>query len=436
MQREGSRAYSNCPYAGYDLAFAEMNEASTNQRSLLVLVCAHVLLVATFGQYYAKISVPVGLPIFVTEAVVVVLSVLGWRLITSPIRDPISLCVLIFLANGVFWVVVDGVGDMKGAGVKALSFFVYSVLFFVVRSTATDVGAQSKVLRTLCFASVAGAVLGLLQMRLQIPLFGAIEGFESGFEETSTGSIRWVPGEYALYGTFAAIIVIVRSTVHRRITRVDAVVLAAAAAEIILAQHRSGFVALVLALGFTALVLIGSARALVGLLKVGAVIIGGLLIFVFVFGGTYLDDTINRIAHTSDANDVNIDFRLLSWLEVFEGVKDNPIGHGFSRWDFLFLENPLTGSHNSLLDLSYRIGVQGLVVFLAIPTMLLRRTRALVQATSPQEHLIAITVCACMIAFLVFATFNVVLETPHLSILFWILLGLGTAAVHPRPAQK
>jgi hypothetical protein len=36
-----------------------------------------------------------------------------------------------------------------------------------------------------------------------------------------------------------------------------------------------------------------------------------------------------------------------------------------------------------------------------------------------------------MLVFLVFASFNVVFETPYMSIMFWVLLGVGAGGLTP-----
>jgi hypothetical protein len=352
--------------------------------------------------------------------------------------------VLAFVGLGTLWFALGGIGDFHAAGTKAFSFFMYSILYFVVRGIAVTDEARWRVLRIFCGAAIAGAMIGTWQVYSGAPLFGGVEGYASGFEETSTGSTRWVGGELALYGSFALLVATVDTIMHRRITRTHAVVLVAATAELVLAQHRTAFVALVVTLLVTATFLIGSSRALKGIFKlliVGLVVVA---VLAWLFGTEYLDATIDRIAHTGDLDDANIDWRLLNWYEVFDGIVRRPLGHGFAVWDFSFTaDDPLNGSHNSFLDLTYRIGVPGLALLLSMPAVLMRETREVVQRTGPSKHVLAITVCACVVAYLVFATFNVVLETPHLSILFWVLLGLGAGALFdvevvnrsPHPSQ-
>jgi len=44
---------------------------------------------------------------------------------------------------------------------------------------------------------------------------------------------------------------------------------------------------------------------------------------------------------------------------------------------------------------------------------------------------VLVTACAALLAFLVFSGFNMVFEIPYMSILFWVWLGLGAAALPP-----
>ena len=167
--------------------------------------------------------------------------------------------------------------------------------------------------------------------------------------------------------------------------------------RLILAQHRSGFLALAVALAGTALFLVGSGRMLRGLLRItvgGAAALAG---YVLVFGGSYLDDTYTRILHTFDTADSTAAWRLLSWYEVGSGVVDRPLGHGFATWDFYFnIDDPLRGSHNSFLDLAYRAGVPGLVAFLAMPIALTVGTRSVIRQRPAADNTLLVTVCACM----------------------------------------
>jgi hypothetical protein len=223
----------------------------------------------------------------------------------------------------------------------------------------------------------------------------------------------------------------IAAIVTRRFGRASTLLMIGAGVEIVLAQHRSGFVAAGVALLATSTFIGGSEQTVRGLLKFFALLTlaGGL--YMLLLGGNYVDETVARVSSTTDLEDPNIAFRLSAALEVLGGVAAQPLGHGFSRWEFSFtIFNPLRGSHNSLVDLAYRIGVPGLVAFLAMPVSLIRQTRQLAQRTGPVPQLLPMTVCAGILGFLVFATFNVVLETPQVSILFWVLLGVGSGSLY------
>lgn len=393
------------------------------------IIVGHVFLVAALGQFYAKVQLSVGgLPLYATELVVLALAVAALGPILRVPWDGITKLVAAFVALGIGWVGLRGMGDITGAGGKAFSFFVYAIFYFAVRGCCTSDALRWRVLQAVLLASVVGAIVGLLQMQLDSPLISA----EKGFEVTSTGSTRWLSGEFALYGMFSVVITIVAATRGAELNLTLALLLVSAAIEVILAQHRSGFVAVAAALLASVTVIRGSTKALQRLLKVIMGVAIGLAVAVLLFGGAYLADTVARISQTGDVTDINIDWRLLAWFEVFDGVVAQPLGHGFAQWDFSFATfDPLTGSHNSLLDLAYRVGIPGLLLFVAIPVALLRGTRAVVRKASGDDVLLVIS-STCILAFIVFSLFNMVLEAPYMSIFFWVILGIGAGCLHDR----
>jgi len=399
----------------------------TRSFSLRLLV-VHLFVLACFGQYYAKLRIFEDAPLFPTELVLLVGLVASFGALTRMKWDLFSKLVLAFVLIGVAWVAYTGLGPMDGAGPKAFSFFVYAGFYFIIRAAAPSDESSWRLLRVFAMAAAIAVVIGFLQMQSGAPMFG-----DGDFEITTTGSIRWLPGEFTLYALFAALVIAVPAIVERRIGASRVGILALAAVELVLTQQRSGFLSLAVALAATAGLLGSSTEALKGLLKLLVVTAIGLAVFMWVFGSAHIDDTVNRIGHSSDLSDVNIDWRLLSWYEVFDGVRDRPWGHGFATWDFLFTwNNPLTGSHNSFLDLTYRVGVVGLLVFLAMPVLLVRDVRRLARETGARAQVLLVTVCAAMIAFLLFSSFNVVFESPQMSLMFWVLLGIGGVALERR----
>jgi len=405
----------------------KLAEQRPGARRALALLIAHVALVCMFGQYYAKLE----LPLYPTELVLGALVVMGAGAVWAVPWDAITRRVALFVAIGVGFAVVYGVPS--GAGVKAFSFFVYAAFYWVVRGVATTDRARWQLLDAIALACVVAAALGLWQMTTGEPIVDTDKFGARGFEETSTGSVRWLSGEYGLYGMLGLITAAARPLAQRRITPSSSVLLAAAAIVVVLAQHRSGLVALGAAVAATGAYVLGTRRAIAGAVRLVGLVAVGAAIAAVTVDNSYLDDTIARIQHITDVQDVNTAWRLLNWYEVGDGIVDWPWGHGFTQWDFFFTTyDPLIGSHNSLLDLAYRIGVPGLVGFLAIPAWLLARTRRAVVASSGTAQVLPITACACLVALLAYACFNVVLETAYMSILFWIVLGVGAGALDRR----
>jgi O-antigen ligase len=396
-------------------------------RGVFAILVAHLVLICTFGQYYAKLD----LLLYPTELVLGVLLLFGIGAVWSVPWDAITRRVALFVALGIGFVVLYGVPT--GAGVKAFSFFVYAGFYWVVRGVATTDRARWQLLDAIALACVVAAGLGLWQMSTGSPIVETDKYGQLGFEETSTGSVRWLSGEYGLYGLLGVITAAARPLAQRRITLQSSVLLAAAGIVLVLAQHRSGLIALVVTVAATGACVLGARRAARGAMRLLVLAMIGAAVAAIAVHDSYLGDTLARIEHITDPQDVNTAWRLLNWYEVIDGVAAQPWGHGFTSWDFFFTTyDPLIGSHNSLLDLAYRIGIPGLLVFLSIPTRLLTDARRAVDGSSASAKVLPITACACVIAVLAYACFNVVLETAYMSILFWIVLGIGAGALDQR----
>ena len=405
-------------------------QRTAHPRVFAILV-AHLVLLCAFGQNYAKLDVV----LYPTELVLGALLVFGIGAVRSVPWDPITRGVALFVAFGIGFVVLCGAPD--GAGLKAFSFFVYAGFYWVVRGVATSDRARWQLLDAIALACVFAAALGMWQMTTGTLLIEPDKHGELGLEETSTGSVRWLSGEYGLYGMIGLITAAARPLAQRRVTLLSSALIAAAGIVVMLAQHRSGLVALAVAIAMTGACVIGARRAAGGAMRLLVLVMIGAAVAAIAFDGSYLDDTLTRIEHITDVQDVNTAWRLLNWVEVGEGIADQPLGHGFARWDFFFATyDPLIGSHNSLLDLAYRIGIPGLVVFLSIPIRLLVKTRRAVAGSSASARALPITACACMIALLVYASFNMVLETAYMSILFWVVLGIGAGALDQRAVHE
>lgn len=400
-------------------------------RAVFAILIAHLMLICAFGQYYAKLD----LPLYPTELVLGALLVFGLGAVRSVPWDAITRSTALFVGFGIGFVLLFGVPTE--AGMKAFSFFVYAGFYWVVRGVATTDRARWQLLDAISLACVVAAGLGLWQMKTGSPVVETDPSAAFGFEVTSTGSIRWLPGEYGLYGVLGLTIAAARPLAERRFSPWSIGRLAAAGIVLVLAQHRSGLVALVVAIATTGVWVLGARRAVRGAIRLLVLAVCAAAVAMLVIDDSYLRDTLDRIEHITDLQDVNTAWRLLNWYEVSSEIVDRPLGHGFALWDFSFTTNdPLIGSHNSLIDLGYRIGVPGLLVFLSLPARILAGARRAVDDSSVVASVLPITACTCLIAVLVYASFNVVLETPYMSILFWIFLGISAGALDGRTPDR
>jgi hypothetical protein len=155
-----------------------------NERVALALLIGHLMLLCSGGANYAKIHA-FG-PLYVTDVILIATAVLSWRAVAAVPWDRLTNLVALFVAFGVFWAVVGGLGGTDGAGAKAFSFFVYSAFYFIVRGLARDDAARWRVLNGLALPIIAGALIGIIQTRTGVPLFGS----EARLGQTSTGSTR------------------------------------------------------------------------------------------------------------------------------------------------------------------------------------------------------------------------------------------------------
>src|SRR5690606_36215278 len=108
------------------------------------------------------------------------------------------------------------------------------------------------------------------------------------FEVTTTGSTRWLSGEYAVYALVGMSVPACAAIVTRRFGVASALLIISAAAELVLAQHRSGFLAAGVALFATSTFIGGSARAVRGLVELVAFGIVAVGLYLLLFGGGYL----------------------------------------------------------------------------------------------------------------------------------------------------
>ncbi len=146
---------------------------------------------------------------------------------------------------------------------------------------------------------------------------------------------------------------------------------------------------------------------------------------------------ISRIAGVFDSSiyeDPNASWRLLVWKHVVSNMSIMEILHGvgwgykvpllvFSGRDYSV--DGFIGIHNSIIYYFLHTGLIGITFLLTfLFSIYLKAITAINNLTSTKNKRIMVTLFASNLGILFFALFNVVLEGPYMSIVFWVTLGL------------
>lgn len=145
--------------------------------------------------------------------------------------------------------------------------------------------------------------------------------------------------------------------------------------------------------------------------------------------GSYLRDV--------DSATTNSIFRIFVWKDLLEdiGRERHLLGFDFGKpfrsknIEILYLANGewerdgWVAVHNSYLELIYRGGIVGIILILALFTILFK----MIQQSIHLRLLNGILLCGILINWLIVAAFNVILELPYNAIPFWFLFGMSFA---------
>ena len=131
----------------------------------------------------------------------------------------------------------------------------------------------------------------------------------------------------------------------------------------------------------------------------------------------------------------NSEWRLEYWSYELSAVARDPLGKGFGPGSnfcssvsgqcedtrLTRAKSDVTGPHNSFVNITYRAGVQGILVLLALLGAIVAPAWRVMRRTGDSE----IRRTMVLLAFVAgTACFSVALENPYMGLPFWILLGL------------
>ena len=127
--------------------------------------------------------------------------------------------------------------------------------------------------------------------------------------------------------------------------------------------------------------------------------------------------------------DTNWLFRLSAWKEAWKRFEEYPLaGEGYGIpfvFELLLFDND-PRPHNTFLTVLYKMGLIGFLPLLALIVYFSWRTvgAAYRNVENPRVAWLWIVVLA-QVAFCFYGTANLLLESPFLASLFWVLMGLG-----------
>lgn len=385
-----------------------------------------LFLIALFaaGKDLSQIGIPLRtLTLYSGELVLV--GLLGsWVLLRArnvvgpPLRDPIT-----WAASGLFLLGLTKAAvlgfQMDEYGLRQLAMLAYLGWIPIGYLMAQQAAELKATLWAMALASCILVIVGLVNVASGHVL-----------ETTTTGTHRYIPGYAALYSIIglavAANVRPPRWVVPARLWRWFVAISAITA--VILAQHRSSFLA---AAAVLALSLPRRVHATRALLALGAAFTVATSILVLGLATSQelreIAETmaIERIASVTDLRDPNTAWRLASAAEVGSVVVRHPLGIGFGFRQFTFnLDDPYVASHNSYLDFALRFGVDGLLLAFFLFFTIFARLRRGAELKTDRGQL-AQALSGAMAGIGIVAAFNVVFQTPYMGPLPWFFLGAG-----------
>jgi O-Antigen ligase len=408
---------------------------------------------------FAQFSLLPGMPLFPGETGLALCG--GWLIVSSAFSRKLPFRVDALNAAVLIWIVVGSIRiipDVRANGAVALRDFamVYYALFFFVAQAQ----ARSSSNRRFLTGSLLAATVVI------IPLFELFRRFPDFFINTLT--VRGIPLIYIkgdLIATFLAVGIVLthgRWERTRNISWLACAVLAFVA--IVVSENRASLVGLALItlwltirrrwslLRLNLLVAFAAMVLLLGAVMLGLVSPRDNPVIRFADQvGSMVDFTGNRSYRSQDIEykSDNNQFRLVWWRTVTdETVTSDPwlglgFGHdlaaGFLRQYFPEGDDVFSARspHSIIVTVFARMGVVGLVGFLAIVIAMSVRTDRALRSSTPGTYAISLWLSAWVI--LVSACFGVVLEGPMGAIVFWTILGMANAAsaepTEPEPAS-
>ena len=399
-----------------------------------------------FSRGFAHLNVKIGfLPVYITEAVLMI-TIGGLfldRLITG---DKISYFQKIPLKKEfIFFYLIGFICLVRGLLLYSpvLTFrhsaiIYYSVFYFLMPILFNTLEKIEKLLKLIFIACLIVLMAYLLKVKLQINEYGALGDFSYFYLSLvmifELFYLRFIKNR--LYRNLLILIILLQQSFLTLIADCHAswVALLASLCFFFFLSVKRGKLKKKIAMAF-------ASGLLIGIILLGSIAVTKPALIRHLSKEAASIIFFNRMK-TSAAG--NARYRLVVWHEMLKDISSKPVlGWGFGKaflpalleergWlDSEARERAWVEPHNSVLSLTYKTGLIGLIAFLLIIFSFFRRIIGFIKYECRDEKIkaYATALLLCVVYIFVLSFFGVVLESPYMGSLLWIAMGLSVALV-------
>jgi O-antigen ligase len=399
-----------------------------SRHAALALLAALLIGHVGFSTAFAKTSIDVGgLPLYVTDfllAPVLAGSLLSrrWRTSTAGwLTSTVALFAGVASAFGL-------ASLMGGAPLQVVLYLAIPLVYYPLTALAlawnADLFADRLFLIRVALLTCAVAVMSAL-----------LSAAEGSFFVTEQGVPRYLRGDSGTFigAVFVALLLWKGDALGSELARFAGGT--ALLSGIVLSEHRSIWVAV--GLGYLAGAAMARSRRTIARGAIWLVLFSVAAMGAIVFMPEIVTPTLDRLASTTDSSSINSAWRLAAWDAAVGQIADSPIlGHGFgASFVFFFWGHQYVGApHNSLINITWYMGIPGLALFALVQgTFVTRLFRH--RSLLGERGWYPASIFAAWLTLITVAAFNVILESPVGAVPFWLVVGLPFAfpGVQPEP---
>jgi O-antigen ligase len=408
------------------ILYARKTKASVTEGLFLWFVFC----TTAYARDFSYLRLP-GTPIFVTDVVLLVLLVSIYVVRRPrPLRTPIVLNILLCL-----FLVAGAVSAAKGLSghrdailvLRDLALVVYVLFLFVTQNLLRTWLSIKRALLWIVLGSVLGTLSGLGWF-VMVP---------------SEGRFIWC-GIYILVSLLGILLAIANRLVRRRVGWLLVIILCLGLS---LANTRSLFVSLVVLLPIGLLMgpILGDKVRSTRLAAtvVTAAALAAFVTFLFLrtqVGRDFVTLSADRLASGVLHSDTDVDwqFRILAWKEAWRRFEKNPLlGEGFGVPFVFELADIDVRPHNTFLTVLYKMGLVGFsLLFALLGCFFWHGLRAVRRNLAHQRVAFLQITLLAQVAFCLYGSANLLLESPFLASLFWATMGLSLRMIRLLDAQR